>query len=151
MSDVPLFTGTRDEVAAKRLAIVVEALSWVGTPFHDRAGVKGSGCDCVHLLQRVFQRCGFALDLSMPEYPPQWFQHQDEPKFLMGLARYARKVERPEAGDVAMFNYGRHAAHGAIIVATNRIVHASNIVGHVSVDNLRPYLERLDSFWSVFA
>ena len=151
MSGPKLFTGTPEEVAAKRAAIALESMSWDGTPFHDRAGVKGVGCDCVHLLEGVYKACGFALDFSMPEYPPQWFQHRDEPLFLVGIARYARKVEVPELGDVVMFRFGRHAAHGAVLVGPDRIVHASNTVGRVTVGALSQYRGRLDSCWSVFA
>jgi cell wall-associated NlpC family hydrolase len=136
---------------ASRNRIVEEARSWIGTPFHDCAGVKHHGVDCVHFLEGVFKACGFALDFSMPEYPPQWALHRDEPKFLLGIARYAHRVDRPSPGDVAMFKYGRHAAHGAIVIGIDRIVHASNKAGCVMEDVLRPYLARLDSYWSVFS
>jgi NlpC/P60 family putative phage cell wall peptidase len=138
-------------MAAERAAIVAEALTWDGTPFHDCSGVKGVGCDCVHLLEGVFKARGYAMDFEMPVYPPQWGLHRDEPMFLSGLARYARQVERADIADIAMFRFGRHAAHGGILIGNDRIVHASSTLGRVSVGALSQYLGRLDSYWSVFA
>lgn len=146
-----LFAGSAEEVWALRAAIAAEALTWCGTPFHDCAGVKGVGCDCVHLLEGVYKACGRALDFKMPAYPPQWHLHRDEPRFLQGIARYARKVERPDLGDVVMMRFGRHAAHGAIFVGEQRIVHADATVGQVTIGDLRQFLGRVDSYWSVFA
>ena len=153
MSGPKLFVGSPAEVAAKRVAIAAAAMEWIGTPFHDCAAVKGAGVDCVHLLEAVFKACGFAADFSMPDYPPQWFQHRDEPRFLNGMALYARRIplEQLEVGDVAMIKYGRHAAHGTIVVAPGVIVHASSTVKCVTRGALAQFLPRLDSCWSVFA
>jgi cell wall-associated NlpC family hydrolase len=36
-----------------RAAVVREAESWIGTPFHHAARVKGAGIDCLMLLAEV--------------------------------------------------------------------------------------------------
>ena len=38
----------------KRADIVEEARSWLGTPYHHQAALKGVGCDCIGLLRDVF-------------------------------------------------------------------------------------------------
>lgn len=137
-------------MAASRDDIVKEVLTWVGTPFHDCADVKGAGVDCGMLLVRVFCDLDILPLFDPRPYKPQWFQHRDEPLYLGWLAKYAHKVEQPGLGDVAMYNFGRHAAHAAIIVGPGAIVHAFKPAGRVIRDDMRHLESRLDSFWSVF-
>ena len=140
------------DVEALRSAVVAEALSWTGTPFHDRAGVKGAGCDCVHLIIRTYAAVGLIADFS-PQYKPQWFQNRDEPRFLQGLeAHGARRIDYAAAlpGDVLMYNYGRHAAHGGIVVNATTIVHAYKPVGMVTRGDRREFEHKFDSAWTIF-
>jgi cell wall-associated NlpC family hydrolase len=137
---------------ATRDDVVQEALSWQGTIFHDMAGVKGVGTDCAHHLIRVYAAVGLIENFS-PQYKPQWFQHRDEPRFLQALAEQgAHRIELSEVlpGDVLMYRFGRHAAHGAIVVDDNTIVHAYKPVGHVCRGSRREFEDRLDSAWSLF-
>jgi cell wall-associated NlpC family hydrolase len=39
----------------KRPDIVEEARSWLGTPYHHQAALKGVGCDCIGLLRGVYE------------------------------------------------------------------------------------------------
>jgi cell wall-associated NlpC family hydrolase len=136
---------------ARRADIVREALSWLGTPFHDHSGVKGAGCDCVHLIWRVAQATGHAPTGEIPPYKPQWFQHRGEPLFLQGLGAHgAHQVAFALPGDIAMYNFGRHAAHGAIIIDGNSLIHAYKPVGVVTIGDRREFEAKLDSYWSVF-
>lgn len=143
--------------AATREDVVREALSWLGTPFHDCSRVKGAGCDCLNLLIGVYSAVGLIESFEPEAYSPQWFEHRDEPRFLQGLGRYAHRVEAPQPADVAMFNFGRHAAHSAIVIDDHTIVHAFKPVGRVTKGSLTDYLQiekgrrgALHSFWSVF-
>ena len=137
-------------MTATREDVVAEALTWIGTPFHDRAGVKGAGVDCLHLLVRVYQAVGLMEQFDPPVYSPQWFVHHDEPRFLNGLAKYAHEVEMALPGDIEMFNFGRHAAHGAIVVDHYTMVHAYGIAGEVMRDRRSTHAHRHHSYWSVF-
>lgn len=133
-----------------RADVVREALTWVGTPFHDCAGVKGAGCDCAHLILRTYQALGLVPQFDPAPYSPQWFQHRDEPRFLHKLSDYAHRVEAPLPGDVVMFKFGRHAAHGGILIAENKIVHAYKPFGGVTTGSLDLPRGELHSYWSVF-
>ena len=135
-----------------REAIVEEALSWLGTPFHDHAGVKGAGCDCAHHIKNVFVAVGFIEDFEV-SYKPQWFLHKREPLFLKALEQHgARRIDPAAAlpGDVLMYCYGNHAAHGAIVVDGNTVVHAFRPVGTVTRGDRRELLPKLDSAWTIF-
>lgn len=55
----------------KRSAIVNEALTWEGTPWHHHQRVKGAGVDCVQFLFAVGQSVGaIPLDTKIENYEP---------------------------------------------------------------------------------
>lgn len=113
----------RNETMRER--IVAEALSWVRTPWHHMARVKGAGVDCAQILCAVYAAVGLVPEIDIGYYPSDWHIHQDTPRFLKMLSGFGDPIPGPPLpGDVAMFNFGRHAAHGAIVIGWPRIVHA---------------------------
>ena len=125
-----------DPVAA-RAAVVAEARSWIGTPYHHAADVKGAGVDCAMLLVRVYADLGFVEPFDPRPYPPDWMLHRSEERYLGFLLARAGRVERPGLGDVMLFRVGRCFAHGGIVSALNplRIVHAFATVRLVVEDD----------------
>ena len=132
-------------------SIISEARSWLGTPFHHRAMVRGAGVDCAHFLIGVYSAVGLAPKVETENYPPDWHFHKDEERFLGYLERYARRVETPAPGDVAMFKFGHCVSHGAIVVAWPTVIHAYFRQGVVIADAERgaELRGRLHSFWRV--
>ena len=117
-----------------RAAIVAEAQTWIDTPFHHGAQLRGVGVDCLNLLAAVYTACGVIAPPEIPDYAQDWHLHHDEPRFLAAVLRYADPLpagETPQPGDIVMFRYGRHAAHGAIVTAWPRVIHAWRDVGRV--------------------
>ena len=107
-----------------REKIVAEARSWIGTPFHHAARLKGVGVDCANLLIGVYAAAGIAEEFTPEYYPQDWHMHRDEPRFLATLLEYCERLpdgEPPMPGDIAMFNYGRHAAHGAVVASFSEL------------------------------
>lgn len=104
--------------------VVAEALTWLRTPWHHQARVKGVGVDCAQFLVGVFGAVGLVSPLDLGYYPPDWHLHQDRPRFLENLAQHADPVDEPLPGDIAMFKFGRHAAHGSIVIGWPVIIHA---------------------------
>jgi cell wall-associated NlpC family hydrolase len=136
-----------------REAIVREAKSWLLTPFHDCAGVKGAGVDCAHLILRVFAAVGKTPDVPIKAYRPQWFLHRKEPLFLQELKeRGAHQIDLASAlpGDVLMYDFGIHAAHGAIVIDANTIIHAYKPAKCVCLGSRREFADKFDSAWSLF-
>jgi NlpC/P60 family putative phage cell wall peptidase len=113
-----------EEIARLRAAIVAEAESWIGTTFHHRAWVKGAGADCLGLIYGVYRAVGLIDDIKIPFYRPDFMHHRDEETYLGGLLEHGHRVERPEAGDVAMFKYGRVFGHAGIVVDWPHLIHA---------------------------
>lgn len=55
-----------------RAMIVIEARSWLGTPYRHQASVKGVGCDCLGLVRGVWRAVIGIEPESPPPYAPDW-------------------------------------------------------------------------------
>src|SRR5690348_2124744 len=75
---------------SERKAVVDEALSWEGTPFHQRASVKGKdgGVDCARFISAVHLNA-LGLETSVPDISQQINLHQD------AIERYAKERGYP--------------------------------------------------------
>ena len=113
-------------VIAQRGAVVREARSWVRTPYHNQADIKGVGVDCGMLLVRVFVDAGLVPPFDPRPYTDDWYLHRSEERYLGFVFDRAKEVINPLPGDVMVFRYGRCYAHGGIVTVTRplTIVHA---------------------------
>jgi cell wall-associated NlpC family hydrolase len=111
--------------AEARAAIVAEALTWEGTPYHERARLKGIGVDCAMYPAAVYEAVGLAPHLE-PDYSPQWMLHRDEEKFLDWVTPHAREIAREALGpgDFAIWKFGRVFSHGGIVIDPPVVIHA---------------------------
>ena len=109
-----------------RAAILAEAKTWLGTPYHGNADVKGAGVDCGMFPLRVYSACGLIDPGFDPRpYPMQWSFHQIREKYLELVLSFGYEVLRPLAGDLVVFKIGKSYGHGAIVVEWPRIIHAN--------------------------
>ena len=61
-----------------RQAIIVEAESWINTPYHHNQQLKGAGVDCGQILVAVYSKFGFIPeDYKIGYYPPDFALHKD--------------------------------------------------------------------------
>ena len=111
----------------QRAAVLAEARSWIGTPWHHMADVKGAGVDCAMLIRRVYIDCGLVEAFDPRPYTSDWFLHRGEEVFLSHILAHAHAVADPKPGDLIMFQLGRLFAHAGIVVRRDplTIVHAS--------------------------
>ena len=138
-----------------RLAVVAAARSWLGTPYHHAADVKGHGVDCAMILVRVFCDLGLIEPFDPRPYTRDWFLHRDDERYMGYLIARARQVDAPEPGDVMLFKIGRCFAHGGIVTVADpvTIVHAFAPARRVVEDVVRqsPDLDekprRFFSYW----
>ncbi len=100
--------------------VVAVARSWLGTPYHHQASVKGAGCDCLGLLRGVY----FELYGHAPEEPPSYSRDLAEATGVETLIEAARRHlvelppgQRPGPGDAVIFRLrpGAMAKHCAIV------------------------------------
>jgi cell wall-associated NlpC family hydrolase len=100
------------------------ALSWINTPWHHQARLKGVGVDCAQYLCAVYYEAGLIPHVDPRPYPRDWHFHRDDERFLRWLRLYADQVDKPVKGDVAVFKFGRTFSHGSIIIKWPLVVHA---------------------------
>jgi cell wall-associated NlpC family hydrolase len=145
--------------AQMRQAVVKEALTWLGTPYHHHARVKGVGVDCAQLLCAVYEACGLVPHIDPGNYAHDWHLHRGEEVFIGWLERVgARELLAPDwpaPGDVVLFRYGRAYSHGGVVVESRgelAVVHAYLMRGVIrSRLNDEPLHGREVKFWSVGA
>lgn len=125
--------------AVDRARIIAEARSWIGTPYHHQASVKGVGCDCLGLVRGVWR----AIYGVEPEEPPPYTRDWAEAHGRETLAEAAGRhmiplaIDRIRPGDVLLFAMRDHspAKHCAILTAPDRMVHSveAHAVAEVSL------------------
>lgn len=114
----PAASGVRD-------AVVAHALRWLRTPYHHQGRMLGHGVDCAQLLCAVYEAAGVVGPIQPGNYPRDWHMCRSEERYLLWLARVgATLTYPPQAGDVAMFRFGRTWSHGGIFVSATEVVHA---------------------------
>jgi NlpC/P60 family putative phage cell wall peptidase len=117
-------------LSAERAAVVAEARTWIATPYHNCADIKGVGVDCGMLIVRVFVDLGLVPHFDPRPYSPDWHMHRSEEQYLDWVKQHCREidplVEAPQQGDIMVFRYGRCYSHGGIVTQTEplKIVHA---------------------------
>ena len=60
---VPIVDPTRAAAAAR---------SWLGTPYHDQASLRGVGCDCLGLARGVWREIVGPEPFPIPAYSRDW-------------------------------------------------------------------------------
>jgi cell wall-associated NlpC family hydrolase len=111
---------------AARAAVIAQARTWLRTPYHHAADVKGHGVDCAMLLVRVYCDLGLVERFDPRPYTKDWFLHRDEERYLGFLLARSREIRAPLEGDIVLFRIGRCFAHAGIVsrVAPLAIIHA---------------------------
>jgi len=140
-----------------RSAVVAEAYSWLRTPYHHHARIKGErgGVDCLQLLCAVFEAAGVTPHIETGFYAREHHLHRNEEIYIEGVERYgAVEVQTPGLGDIALFQWGRTWSHGGVIVALEPellLVH-SYLGRGVTINKLseEPLHGHPPRFWSVF-
>jgi cell wall-associated NlpC family hydrolase len=122
--------------AAQRAAVVAEARTWLWTPYHHAADVKGHGVDCAMLLVRIYCDLGIVEKFDPRPYTKDWFLHRDEERYLGFLLSRSHEVRTPLEGDIVVFRMGRCFAHAGIVsrVAPLAIIHAFAVAKRVVED-----------------
>ena len=110
----------------ERGRVVAAARSWIGTPYHNCADVKGAGVDCGMLIVRVFVDTGLCAPFDPRPYPADWHLHRSEERYLGFVFDRCAEVGEPQPGDVMVLRFGRCHSHGGIVTvaAPLTLVHA---------------------------
>jgi NlpC/P60 family putative phage cell wall peptidase len=134
-------------LSERQAAIVAEAESWLSTPYHHAACVKGVGVDCAMLPVRVFGDLGLLPPIDPRPYPHDWMLHRDDERYLGWVERYADPVNTPAPGDLVLFRVGRCLAHGGIVIGPDLMIHADLHAGCVERCEISRWADRLGGYW----
>lgn len=132
----PLPKPLPDTPAELRAQIVQIAASWLKTPWHHEARLKGAGVDCAQFLLAVYAEAGLITDYTPDRYPQDWYLHRDEPLFMREIEKHCNPVAQGLVGDIVMFKFGRAPAHGAILMEPNIVIHAYRPEGRVTLSEI---------------
>lgn len=116
----------------QRQRVVEEAKTWLLTPYHHKAAVKGAGVDCAQILLEVYYAAGLTdKRVDVGDYPMDWMMHRSEEQYLGWLYKYGHEVKEPLPGDVVIYKFGRCFSHAGIIIDWPTIIHSYRKEGGV--------------------
>ncbi len=116
-----------------RKKIVAIARSWIGTPYHHQASLRGVGTDCLGLVRGVYRELYGEEAETPPDYSPDWAEATGFETMLKAANRHldrrdmtALDLEKLDGGDVLVFRLrpGMVAKHAAIVSTGQRMIHA---------------------------
>lgn len=126
--------------------LIAAGRSWIGTPYHHMARVKGHGVDCGQIIIAAHVEAGIAEDVETGSYTMDWHLHRDEEKYLGFVEAHLERVDadagdapprarpaswRPSPGSVVVFRIGRTFSHGGLVTDWPLIIHANVLDGCV--------------------
>lgn len=122
-----------------RTKIIASAMSWIETPYHHHARIKGVGIDCAQLIVGVALECELltlAQATAIPSYSVQWHLHNKEEKMIeqlefCGCVDTKNTTPYATPGDIITFKFGRTSSHLGICVSPTRFIHADLAAGKV--------------------
>ena len=100
--------------------IVIQARTWLGTPFHHQARLKGKGCDCLGLIIGVVDELGLkdAHGRLLSSYDEITYPKEPDGQYLTEkLTGLLTEVPIADArtGDLALFKVRENPQHLAIL------------------------------------
>lgn len=111
-----------------RLHIVTLARTWLGTPYHHQASLRGVGTDCVGLVRGIYRDLYGAEAEALPAYTRDWAEGSGRETLLDAARRHLIEIASFDAqpGDVLVFRWrrGMLAKHCAILSAPAAMIHA---------------------------
>ena len=107
--------------------VIAIARSWLGTPYHDQASLKGVGCDCLGLARGIWRDLHGPEPVTPPPYTRDWGEAGGAEVLAEAARRFLLEIPVAEAGPGALilFRMARNAPakHCGIRSATS-LIHA---------------------------
>ena len=123
--------------------IITTARSWLGTPYHDQASLRGVGCDCLGLARGVWREVVGSEPFTIPPYSRDWGETGPCEVLADGARRMMIEVDpaAAEAGALVLFRMKPRAIakHVGIISDPGSFIHAYERLGVIE--------EPLSSVW----
>ncbi|SDR39840.1 NlpC/P60 family protein [Pseudovibrio sp. Tun.PSC04-5.I4] len=127
--------------------IITAARSWIGTPYHDQAGVRGVGCDCLGLIRGVWREVIGDEPTDIPPYTRDWGETGGIEVLAEGAKKWLQPVplEHIKPGCILMFRMRDTAIakHCGIMSDANHFIHAYERVGVIEQQLTKAWRLRL--------
>jgi NlpC/P60 family putative phage cell wall peptidase len=127
--------------------VVAAARRWLGTPYHDQASVRGTGCDCLGLARGVWREVVGPEPGTIPPYSRDWGEAGQVEVLAVGARKAMHEMEPADAGPGALLLFrmrpGAIAKHVGIIVSGSRFIHAYERLGVIEEPLAMPWRRRV--------
>jgi len=127
--------------------VIVAARSWLGTPYHDQASLRGVGCDCLGLARGVWREVVGPEPFLVPAYSRDW--GESGPREVLAEGARAVMIELPAAdappGALLLFRMMPRAIakHVGILTAPDSFIHAYERLGVIEQPLTAPWRRRI--------
>ena len=124
---------TRPARTADPAAIIAAARSWLGTPYHDQASLKGVGCDCLGLARGVWREVVGPEPFLIEPYSRGWGETGQIEVLAEGARRMMREIAPGDAGPGALVLFRMVpraiAKHVGVMTGPDSFIHSYERLG----------------------
>jgi NlpC/P60 family putative phage cell wall peptidase len=133
--------------------VIAVARSWLGTPYHDQASVRGVGCDCLGLARGVWREAVGDEPFPIPPYSRDWGETGPSEVLAEGARAMMQEIAPTDVspGALVLFRMAPRAIakHVGILTAPHRFIHSYERLGVVE-EFLTPTWRRRIAFAFLF-
>jgi NlpC/P60 family putative phage cell wall peptidase len=129
--------------------IITEALTWLNTPYHHLARVKGVGVDCAQLVAGIADNIKLQEErINIDTYSVEWHLHSREERMCQIIESFGCiriDLSDREPGDILTFKFGRVNSHMGVMINNTQFIHARMDIEKVVINELSgDWIKRLD-------
>ena len=139
--------------AADHDRVVAVARSWLGTPYHDQASLRGVGCDCLGLARGIWREVVGAESFPIPPYSRDWGETGPHEVLAIGARRMMAEIATMNSapGTLILFRMTPRAIakHVGIRTGSDSFIHSYERLGVVE-EVLTPIWRRRIAFAFLF-
>lgn len=133
--------------------VIAAARSWLGTPYHDQASLRGVGCDCLGLARGVWREVVGDEPFQIPPYSRDWGETGTRDVLADGAAKMMIPVPLNDThpGCLVLFRMTPRAMakHVGILTGQDSFIHSYERLG-VLEEPLTPIWRRRIAFAFLF-
>ena len=133
--------------------VIGVARSWLGTPYHDQASLRGVGCDCLGLARGIWREVVGDEPFPIPPYSRDWGETGPHEVLANGASSMLTPIATADVspGALVLFRMAPRAIakHVGILTAPDSFIHAYERLGVVE-EILTPTWRRRIAFAFLF-
>ncbi|MFD1796903.1 peptidase [Paracoccus aurantiacus] len=137
----------RSQTAADPDRIIAAARSWLGTPYHDQASLKGVGCDCLGMARGVWRELVGDEPFPIPPYSRDWGETGAREVLAEGARRMMIEIDPRDVIPGALILFRMRASaiakHVGILTAPDRFIHAYERLGVIEEPLTQAWYRRI--------